>query len=224
MYKTALFGGTFNPPHIGHLRLLIEVREALGLDGVEVLPCSVPPHKNIRGILPFEIRCAMLNAMVAPFQWATVNTIEGQRQGPSYTLDTLKLLTEERKAKMLFVLGAEDFPALPQWHKGTILPDVSDLLIVTRGTDTMDGFLAAIEDWPDGKLQQVSPSLPAVQKEYMTASGGRVLYLPIPMLEISASLIRERWLQRRCLAGLIPESVLDIMEKHEETIRAEWLE
>ncbi|MDO5483370.1 MAG: nicotinate-nicotinamide nucleotide adenylyltransferase, partial [Desulfovibrionaceae bacterium] len=88
-----LFGGSFNPPHVGHLRLAIEAREALGqlVDGVDLLPCAHPAHKQGRGLLPFALRAAMLEAAVAPLPDIRCNRLEAARAGTSYTWDTLGL-------------------------------------------------------------------------------------------------------------------------------------
>ncbi|ABB38429.1 nicotinate (nicotinamide) nucleotide adenylyltransferase [Oleidesulfovibrio alaskensis G20] len=222
MHTKALFGGTFNPPHVGHLRLIIEIYEALGLETVELLPCSIPPHKDAGGILPFALRCSMLEAMVQPFDWARVNRTEGERSGPSYTYDTLRMMTRHTKEKPLFVMGAGDFPTLPAWHKGTELADMADLLVVTRGTDTAGEFMQAVHDWPGSALTPCMPQHPAVEHEFHTAANGRILYMPIPALQVSASLIRERWLQRRSIHGLVPDNVIHILNSSAAEVQRSW--
>ena len=87
----AILGGSFNPPHVGHLRLAIEAREALGdlVQGVDMVPCAVPPHKAQSGMLPFELRASMVAACAESIPWLRCNRAEALRQGPSYTWDTL---------------------------------------------------------------------------------------------------------------------------------------
>ena len=85
----AILGGSFNPPHVGHLRLAVEAREALGdlVRGVDMVPCAQPPHKKTGHLLPFELRAAMLEAALAPLPWLRCNRLEALRDGPSYTWD-----------------------------------------------------------------------------------------------------------------------------------------
>ena len=80
----ALLGGSFNPLHVGHLRLAIEAREALGdlVQGVDMIPCAVPPHKAQSGMLPFELRARMVEACAATLPWLRCNRVEALRQGP----------------------------------------------------------------------------------------------------------------------------------------------
>ncbi len=222
MYTQALLGGTFNPPHMGHLRLSIEIREALGLNSVALLPCNIPPHKNPQDILDFSLRCKMLQAMTEAFDWITINTIEGTRQGPSYTLETLRALATKQRTRLLFVMGAGDFIVLPSWHKGVEIPDAADILVVSRDNNTEKKFLTAVHQWPGPPLQQMQPKHPAIQYAFHTPQGGAILFLPIPILEVSASLIRQRWLQSRLLAGLLPQVVQELLEYHAPEVQMAW--
>ena len=80
----AILGGSFTPPHVGHLRLAVEAREALGdlVRGVDMVPCARPPHKKTGHLLPFELRAAMLEAALAPLPWLRCNRLEALRDGP----------------------------------------------------------------------------------------------------------------------------------------------
>ena len=121
----AILGGSFNPPHVGHLRLAIEAAEALSslTDGVDLIPCAVPPHKAMTGMLPFDLRARMLEASIADLPFLRCNRLEGQRQGPSYTWDTLLAYREAAPdTELYFILGSPDFALLPTWHRGLELP------------------------------------------------------------------------------------------------------
>ncbi|MFP4128737.1 MAG: nicotinate-nicotinamide nucleotide adenylyltransferase, partial [Desulfonatronovibrio sp.] len=87
-----LLGGSFNPLHIGHLRVCAEMLEQAGLDQVELVPTHIPPHKHIDYILPFDLRRAMLESSVKDYAKIRVNPLESKRSGPSYTYDTLQIL------------------------------------------------------------------------------------------------------------------------------------
>ena len=134
-----ILGGSFNPVHIGHLRLALEVLEApvAALEYVELLPCAEPPHKPREGILPFELRSALLEVAGRRIPRLRVNRLEGMRSGPSYTWDTLTAYAAQYPGQRpVFILGGEDFATLPQWFRGLELPQLADFVVVPRaGTE-----------------------------------------------------------------------------------------
>ncbi|MDL2272823.1 nicotinate-nicotinamide nucleotide adenylyltransferase, partial [Desulfovibrio sp. OttesenSCG-928-I05] len=89
-----IFGGSFNPPHIGHMRLALEVQEALRPDRLDFLPTAVSPHKGRRQVLPFTTRARMLEESIKGIPGLAVNPMESERDGPSYTVDTLRIYRE----------------------------------------------------------------------------------------------------------------------------------
>ena len=129
----ALFGGSFNPPHVGHLRLAIEVAETLRplADSVELMPCAAPPHKVVSGLLPFDLRAAMVEACLDGRPGLSCNRMEAGRPGLSYTWDTLQACREETPERPLFfILGNPDYALLPHWHRGLELPELCQVHFV----------------------------------------------------------------------------------------------
>ena len=144
----ALFGGSFNPPHVGHLRLAIEMAETLRplADSVELMPCATPPHKVVSGLLPFDLRAAMVEACLDGLPGLSCNRMEAERPGLSYTWDTLQACREETPERPLFfILGNPDYALLPHWHRGLELPELCQLVVVPRGEGSEKNFLAATE-------------------------------------------------------------------------------
>ena len=138
----ALLGGSFNPPHIGHLRLAIEVREALGtlVDSLVLVPCGNPPHKRADSLLPFALRAEMTRAAVRGLPGISVSEEEGERQGYSYTWDTLSRYREKLPGRELyFVIGTPDFALLHTWHRGLELPRLCQFIVVARGEELLVG-------------------------------------------------------------------------------------
>ena len=139
-----LLGGSFNPPHSGHMRVALETAEFLNPEKVLFIPNAVPPHKSEKNLLSFEFRCAMLRAAIADmgsFFDYSVNEVENERQGPSYTFETLKTLAERNPEKRLaFVMGSEDYTRLDSWRMWKELPEYADLIVVPRNTDDPDIF------------------------------------------------------------------------------------
>ena len=133
MKKIGIFGGTFDPVHVGHLILAERCREDAGLDEVRFVPSARPPHKDSRAITPFERRCEMLRLAVAGHPAFVVDELEDEREGPSYTADTLEQLRRsEPDAELFLIVGGDCLPDLPGWHEPMRIIDAASLLAVAR--------------------------------------------------------------------------------------------
>jgi len=219
----AILGGTFNPVHIGHLRLALEISEALGGIQIELVPCAVAPHKNNSNILPFALRHAMLLASVKNLPNICVNDIENKRKGPSFTYDTLvefKNKFSETKTEIFFCMGLGDFMMLETWHKGLELPSLAQLVIIPRGTEKMADFSRTVQTfWP--KSRKISPKHPFTES-FKLRHGENIHALALPRLELSSSFIRSRWRSEKSLAFLIPDQALELLRKHNEIVMRHW--
>ena len=219
----AILGGSFNPPHVGHLRLAIEAREALGdlVQGVDMVPCAVPPHKAQNGMLPFELRARMVEACAEPIPWLRCNRAEALRQGPSYTWDTLCAYREaEPQTELYFILGSPDFALLSTWHRGLELPRLCHFVVVPRKGHSAGDFIAAAKAlWPTA--QQLPPVLPGC--ECMALPGGGLAhFLDVPWLAVSASRVRQLWLAGRNVDFLVPDAALQILLNNAQAVRQHW--
>lgn len=222
MGAIAVLGGSFNPLHVGHLRLAIEIHEALGplLERVDILPAAHPPHKAESHFLPFDVRVHLIGEAVAPYPWLVCNPMEGERAEPSYTWDTLKLLSRrEQGREIIFVLGSQDYVQLSTWYHGLDLLERCSLLVAPRGFYSRENFVQDTRRmWPDATL-----AAPCTDQGLTMACGaGRILFQPLPWLEVSSSLIRERWLAGRCIDYLVPRGVVLALEARREEIRRLW--
>lgn len=219
-----LIGGSFNPPHAGHFRIAIEAREALAPAEILFVPCSTPPHKASANLLPFALRLAMLQAVTdsLPESGLGVCAIEAERSGPSYTVDTLTVLAEQRPGvRPAFVMGSEDYGKFSTWRRWRDIPLLADLVVVPRARHA-PGFFAAttLSCWPDALPP--ATDRPAASEAYALPTGGRVLYLPQPLLEISSSLVRERIVAGRSVDFLVPPPVLSLMKANMGLLRRLW--
>lgn len=117
MKKVGLLGGTFDPPHIGHLLIAEETYTQLGLDEIWFIPSYEPPHKEV-AMTDASDRIAMLKAAIADNDHFLLNTIEVDRLGKSYTFDTIKLLNEKYPdVTFYFIIGADMVEYLPKWYR-----------------------------------------------------------------------------------------------------------
>lgn len=214
--RVGLLGGCFNPLHNGHLRLALEAGEGLGLERVELIPAGVPPHKPGEGMLSFELRAALCEAAIAGLDLLSVNRLEGERMGPSYTVDTLTELIVERPGdEFTFILGSEDLLALPDWHRGLVIPGLVNLAVAGRregGLEAVAGFVG--RTWPEAvALDRTSWRLP---------EGTHLTWISAGRLDISASDIRGRWLAGQAIRGLAPMAVERLLAEHGDEVRRVW--
>lgn len=231
-----LLGGSFNPIHIGHIRLAMEIVEALKPSRLDLIPCAQAPHKNAQGFLPFELRCQLAEcaldevyeavkedfdgteskAMDESVRKIQVNRIEGERQGPSYTWDTLvEYRQKEADARLFFVLGGEDFGKLSSWYRGKEIPYMTDIVVVPRDNASHSDFIQTIEyHWPEAKeINAFTWTLP---------NGHKFIYQPLPRLDISSSLLRKKWLSHCDITFLVPKNVEQILEAQRSNIQNIW--
>lgn len=210
-----ILGGSFNPVHIGHLRMAIEAREALGLERVDLLPAKLPPHKGEAGLLDFDERLALLRLAVAGVSGLAVSALEGEMPVPSYSHATLTRLRELFPATgFVFVLGSTDFLTLPDWRKGLELPLMTDIAVVDRlglGQAAVDRFLDAHWQW-----HEEGPGVRRIE------GGRRVMLVTMPRLDVSASLVRDKFRAGLDLSGLVPDAVRERMLAEPHVFRDCW--
>jgi nicotinate-nucleotide adenylyltransferase len=200
----ALFGGTFDPFHNGHLRMAVEVREGLSLPRLHLVPSAQPPHKPAQPVAPAEHRLAMAEAAVAGVEGLSVLDNELRRRGPSYSLLTVReVLAANPGAEVLFLVGADAFREIATWHRYAELLGACDFLLLPRpGTLPESSFPPGlrIELEGDGCY-----SLPG--RTYRLPGGRRLLCPDLPVLDISSRTIREKVRRGRCIRGLVPPEV-----------------
>ncbi|UIJ38090.1 nicotinate (nicotinamide) nucleotide adenylyltransferase [Desulfobaculum bizertense] len=216
MARIGLLGGCFNPVHNAHLRLALEVQEQLGLDSIECIPSAVPPHKPGQGMLDFDRRVEFLEAATASLPQVSVNTLEADRPGPSYTIDTLCRLRETRPDDSFwFILGACDLLMVPLWKRGLEIVNYANLAVANRVDDTLDGVIRFMgRTWPEAQRDGAST--------WRFLDGHQLDFVEIPRLDISSSQVRERWISQRSVYGLVPECIDSLLEQYEHEVATVW--
>lgn len=201
--------------HNGHLRMAIEVREALDLVRVDLLPAKIPPHKGESGLLDFGLRLNLLRLAVNGVSGLDVCALEGELPVPSYSHATLTHLRELfPDTGFVFVLGSSDFLTLPDWRKGLELPLLTDIAVVDRlglGQDAVERFLDTHWDWRKEE--------PGVRR---IAGGRRVVLTTMPRLDVSASLVREKFCAGLEISALVPDAVRERMLAETQLFKDCW--
>ncbi|WP_010531057.1 nicotinate-nucleotide adenylyltransferase [Lentibacillus jeotgali] len=132
MKRIGILGGTFDPPHMGHLLIAEEVREELDLDGIWFIPSYEPPHKQ-QARVDSKARVEMVERAISGNSYFRINTIEVNRLGKSYTFDTMKALNDEHPdAEFYFIIGADMVEYLPHWKHIDALLDLVTFVGVKR--------------------------------------------------------------------------------------------
>jgi nicotinate-nucleotide adenylyltransferase len=214
-----IFGGTFNPVHIGHLRAAIEVAEALSLDAVEFVPAARPPHKTGEPLLDFSLRLALCRRAVEDVPGFSVNAMEVDRPGPSYTCETLATLGRTRPGeRFFFIMGMGDLCNLHLWKNGVDLGCLANLAVHAREGLGLASFTAYLSE--HGRKMEASPTAdPAV---WTLPENHRIHFVPITRLDVSASDIRKRWRENKRIEGLVPESVMRELKTQTDALEAGW--
>jgi nicotinate-nucleotide adenylyltransferase len=132
--KIALFGGTFDPVHLGHIHLAILAKNALSLDQVRFLPCRVSPHKTGSHPTSGEHRLEMLKLATAHLRWAFVDDYELKSEQPSFSYQTAQVMAKRFPNDRLFwIMGGDQWDALPRWAHPEILAKTVEFIVLARG-------------------------------------------------------------------------------------------
>jgi nicotinate-nucleotide adenylyltransferase len=201
--RIGILGGSFNPVHNGHLRLALEVMEQVPLDRVDLVPASSPPHKSGKKLFSFDFRCSLLEAVAEIHPELHVNPLEGKRQGPSYTVDTLgEYHRDSPESSLFFILGCSDFLTLSTWHEWQEIATLTNFAVTGRfgeGSEDLEEYI--FQKWPKAWCKSRSPLI------WELPGGKEVHYILAPRLDISASLIRQKLEDSLSLSFLVPEKV-----------------
>jgi nicotinate-nucleotide adenylyltransferase len=204
--RIGLFGGTFNPVHVAHLRAAEEAREACALARIELVLSAVPPHKTGGAIAPVEHRRRMLELAVAGNPAFVVNTSEVERPGRSYSIDTIAAAQARAPdARFTFIVGADAFAEIESWRRFDEIFARCDVCVLSRPGIAIDKPPIAVANSfcydPDRRV-------------YAHASGTTLAFVSITPLMISASDIRERCAAGRSIRYLVPREVEDHIRAH----------
>lgn len=185
MKRIGILGGTFNPVHVGHVMMARGALGALGLDHILWIPAKVPPLKPVAGEVLPEDRCRMVELAIAGVPAFRLSRLELEREGPSYTVETLRQLRREQpETAWTFILGSDLLPELPAWRAIDEAVTLAEFVVVPR---------------PSVPIGTLPPPLRR---------------LDVPTVDISSTDIRQRVWAGQPIAGLVPDAVAQYLTAH----------
>ena len=185
--RLGVFGGSFDPVHIGHLIMAEHCREQGRLDRVFFVPAARPPHKLDKPLAPFHHRQEMLEFAIAGYPPFQVSLIEKDRPGPSFTVDTLReLRAAQPNDEFLLILGSDCLPDLPSWREPAAIAQLAELLVVAR---------------PGTEVAQPPAEF-------------RWRRIDCPLMEVASSDLRRRIGEGRSVRYLVPRAVECYLQQH----------
>ncbi|MGZ4224141.1 MAG: nicotinate-nucleotide adenylyltransferase [Solirubrobacteraceae bacterium] len=192
--RIGILGGTFNPPHLGHLVAAQEAHRELGLDRVLLVPAGTPPHKPVDDEPGAKHRLELCRLAISDDARFAVSDLELRRDGPSYTVDTLKVLSTRAPSDELFlILGGDIAAGLPKWHEPERVLELATVAIAKRrGTakSTVDEALAQLR------------------------GGERARFFQMPRIGISSTMVRRRVRAGQPIRYFVPDGVMHYIETH----------
>lgn len=208
--RTGIFGGTFNPIHLAHLRIAEEVREVCALDRVLFLPAATPPHKTLAEAVAFSHRLAMVEAAIADQPAFRASDLEGRRPGKSFSVHTLEILRREGpKDEFFFIIGMDSFRDIATWHDYQRLFTLANIVVAPR------------PGLPRSHPQELLPvairdqfCYDGAAKILRHASGTSLIFLEETYLDISSSRIRQLLVAGRSIRYLVPAAVAAYIDHH----------
>jgi nicotinate-nucleotide adenylyltransferase len=214
--RAAIYGGTFDPVHNGHIEVASRILELFELDEVIFVPACVPPHKRAAGITSAFHRFAMLALATQHDSRLRVSTIELEAPDRPYAVDTVERMQSAMGSsrRLFFLIGADSWSEIASWHEWQRLLKMCDLIVVTRpGYDlnrTIPAEIAAVVDTRGMRREEISELL-------NTDGGSRVFLTDAAMLDVAARAIRAAARSNAIeqLRASVPAEVADYIEKYE---------
>jgi nicotinate-nucleotide adenylyltransferase len=211
--RIGLFGGTFNPVHLGHLRAAVEVRQGFELDEVFLIPAALPPHKVPGEVAASADRLNMLNLALGTDPGLKVSSVELNRSGPSYTIDTIEHFKQTLPAetRLFLIMGLDAFLEIDTWKSYRELLTKIPLIVINRPQD--GGRISGIpwkvmDEYLSAKLS-AGYSYSASRSAYLAGGQQPIYVFEVTSLDISSTRIRRAISRGRSIDFLVPSKVAE---------------
>jgi nicotinate-nucleotide adenylyltransferase len=194
--RVGVLGGTFDPPHKGHLAVAHEARTRLELSCIIFVPAGQPWLKSEMSVSPAADRFEMVRLAISPYPYFKISSAEVDRLGPSYTVDTLAELKADlgSEDELFFLMGWDSLAQLPKWRQASEIIRLSCLVAVPR------------PGYPRPDIESMERDVPGI--------AGRVLFLEIPQIDVSATEIRRRVAEGKPIGDLVTPPVEQYVKAH----------
>jgi len=194
--RVGYFGGTFDPPHLGHIILAAEAKYYLGLDEFRWVITPEPPHKKGRSITPVKYRLDMLKLVVADQMMFEISEVDIQRIPPHYAADTVEILKNQQpSAELVYIIGEDSLKDLPDWYE------------TSRFISAIDQLAVAPRPEVSADLDQLDRILPGLSD--------KIIFIPDVLIDISSSMIRERVREGAPFEHFLIDSVADYIKMNQ---------
>jgi nicotinate-nucleotide adenylyltransferase len=195
-----IFGGTFDPIHMGHLRAAEEIRESFFLDRVFFVPAHIPPHKRDKQISGIDQRVEMLRVAVRNNPFLRVSEVEVNRGGVSYSIETIESFGK-RFDRTFFIIGLDAFLEVHTWHRYKELFSRTNFIIMLRPMDRDVSGLDILPEEIGGEVKKID------QSTFQHASGKQIYLKRVTQLDVSSTKIREASKNDKSIKYLVPDKV-----------------
>jgi nicotinate-nucleotide adenylyltransferase len=197
-----VFGGTFDPVHIGHLRIAIDAREALGLSEVRLVPLARAVHRD-QPQTAAEVRLAMLQAAVRGRPGLAIDTCELTREGPSYTVDTLRQLGLSTPDHTLcLLLGTDAFNGFTAWREPETILQLANIALLRRPDTAIESSVRTL--YEHHRVERLE-----------RRRNGQIIDCPVAQLDVSSTDVRRRVAAGQSIDYLVPDPVQEIIRQHD---------
>ena len=188
MKKIGILGGTLDPIHNGHMSMAECAKNQLNLDKVIIMPTPNPPHKNAKNISDANIRLWMVKIAIENIDYLEYSDFEMKREGIIYTSETLELFIKENpESEIYFIMGADSLLSIETWHKPEKIFKQCNVVVVDR----------------DNSDEKITKQISYLEQKYEA----RIIYLNMPMVDISSTNIKERIRNNAPITNLVPKKV-----------------
>lgn len=216
MKRIGLFGGTFNPVHMGHIKVALGIKEQFRLDEILFIPSALPPHKRLDDIANADVRLEMVRAALANQPGLTASDVEIKRDGPSFTIDTIEHFIKYMPpdTTLFFIVGLDAMLEIKTWRSFDRLFDLISFIVTARPGECSGNRHSQWQELEECLRKDVSRQyhFDPDTLSFTHAEKQTVYISEVTFVNISATDIREKIKNGESLKGLLPESVDDMIK------------
>ncbi len=216
MKRIGLFGGTFNPIHLGHVQVIREVKTGFGLDKIFIIPSALPPHKKPSGVVDAEDRLEMIRLAFSNDPNFVVSDVELKRSGPSYTVDTVRHFTfnAPENERFYLIVGLDAFLEVDTWKSYEDLFHLIPFIVMSRTITGKNGTklgLKSLGNYINSRISKGYTFSPA-QSSYIHEKKQPVFIFDVTSVDISSTIIRKHVKNGNSVKHLVPEIIDDYIK------------